>query len=377
MKHETGVEQRLEQLPPKVAVPFRQLLASGQLSEDALAVILDAGEIAGENFKLLGFAVGYLHLRSRSVPVHDVIRMAKAQGRTVNLGWSEKRWKHEHDRLSRAETLTRLAERNVSYDVPRFEALLPKRFDGYLIRSSRRLGMEGLRQCHCVASYHAQLQAGTCAITAVFVNRQRWTVQLTLRNDDLDSPLRIVQIKSRFNEPPSGRVRETIHKVLDIPMPVERGEAEAGGRVEAGSYYMAVLRRVLPVLREHGVEKVTVAFDGSGDEGSIHSLYCEPCHSEEVLSREIEHPERKRVFEEGQWFTISEDVLQPVGDAIETLTNDYLEETDIDWYNDDGGFGELVIDVSQGTVSLDVSVRYTDSVHEFYRENDILTGEEL
>ena len=67
--------------------------------------------------KLVGFAVGYLHLRSQGVPVHDVIRMAKSQRRRINLAWSAKRWELEHERLSRAEALDRLAAENATYDV--------------------------------------------------------------------------------------------------------------------------------------------------------------------------------------------------------------------------------------------------------------------
>lgn len=78
------------------------------------------------------------------------------------------------------------------------EKHLPKRFSGYLIRTSRRLGMEGLRQRHCVASYDSRLRKGDCAIVAVFADRQRWTVELRLTNDT-ETPLRIDQIKTRYN----------------------------------------------------------------------------------------------------------------------------------------------------------------------------------
>jgi hypothetical protein len=103
MTQETRINHRLATLPPKVAVPFRQLLAAGQLTEDVLAVVLDAGDLADDPSKLVGFAVGYLHLRSQGVPVNDVVRMAKSQRRRINLAWSAKRWELEHERLSRAE----------------------------------------------------------------------------------------------------------------------------------------------------------------------------------------------------------------------------------------------------------------------------------
>jgi hypothetical protein len=63
--------------------------------------------------------------------------------------------------------------------------------------------------------------------------------------------------------------------------------------------------------------------------------------------------------------------------ALEALTYDYLEETGVDWYNGDGGFGTLEIDVEAGTVRLNVDVRYTESATQFAAERYILSGENL
>lgn len=42
---------------------------------------------------------------------------------------------------------------------------------------------------------------------------------------------------------------------------------------------------------------------------------------------------------------------QTVESAIKELTYDYLEEADADWYNNDGGYGALTIEVSSATLS--------------------------
>jgi hypothetical protein len=111
------LESRLSLLPRKVAMPFRNLIETDHLSEEVLCTILDAGELSGEQHKLLGFAVGYLHLRSIGVPIKDVVEMAREQGRRIRLNWSEKRWRDEHERLSRAVALKKLAEESVRYDL--------------------------------------------------------------------------------------------------------------------------------------------------------------------------------------------------------------------------------------------------------------------
>jgi hypothetical protein len=369
---EGSLAARLNALPQKVALPLRELLAVGQLSDDALGTVLDATELARSPAKALGFAVGYLHLQSQGVPVKDVIRMARSQKRRIRLNWSVRRWREEHDRLSRAETLMRLGEVNVRYDLRDVAAWLPRRFRGYLIRSSRRLGMEGLRQRHCVAAYHAQIQAGYCAIVAVFVDRKRWTVQLACTGDE-EVPLRIVQIRSRFNTMPTRDIRETIHGELGIvPAPAYMTVDEE----RLPRTYIQNLRRILPVLRAQQVKQVRVSFDGSGDEGSIDDVSYEGAEiDDKTLMVEIEIA--NRVLNGGKWSTTRELERKNLGEAIEHVTDDYLAEAGVDWYNGDGGFGELIIDVVEGRVSLEVQVRVLESSMEFSATRDIATGEEV
>ncbi len=367
-----SVEARLKSLPSKVGTPIERLLAAGQLNDKVVETALDAGELARDNSRLLAFVAGMLYLQSQGIAVHDVIEMAKKQSRRINLGWSAKRWKAEHERLSQAETMARLSQQNVGYDISKFTAYLPECFNGYLIKNSRRLGMEGLRQRHCVASYHQQLLAGHCAIASVFVDKRRWTVQLVLTGNN-DVPLCIVQCRTRHNRSPSAEVLNRIHELLNV----KRFDAAAQYSAERSSNtrsYMQNLRALLPVLRERGVQQVTVQFDGSGDSGSIDSTYYEP----QLESRGIDIQVRRvtREFVQGEWRYASNVERLNLDDAIEEVANDYLEETGVDWYNNDGGFGELVIDVTQGTVALEINVRMTESETAYSGTKDIETGEE-
>lgn len=109
--------------------------------------------------------------------------------------------------------------------------------------------------------------------------------------------------------------------------------------------------------------------------GQIGDISYFPRECSDVKSVTVEHDTTAGYFEDGHWVMTTERTASTVNAAIDDLTYDYLEETDIDWYNNDGGFGELVIDVEDGTVALEVNVRYTDSTTEFCAERDILTGE--
>jgi hypothetical protein len=299
--------------------------------------------------------------------------MAKEQKRRINLAWSPARWKEEHDRLSRAEALLRMAAEHVRYDVAPYEKHLPRRFDGYLIRTSRRLGMEGLRQRHCVASYHGRMQSGACAIATVFADKRRWTAELHLTGKT-KTPLRIAQIKSRYNQLPTASIRKRIHDILGITLPAPSATGTAPP--DPAHLYMENLRRILPVLAEHQVETVTVSFDGSGDSGSIQDIAYHP-QDDGVSELAIEHVHTDRFFDDGAWRTVVAPKQTTMNEAIETLTYDYLEETNVDWYNNDGGFGELIINVAEGTVQLEVNVRFTQTSTEYNAARDIATGEAI
>jgi hypothetical protein len=63
--------------------------------------------------------------------------------------------------------------------------------------------------------------------------------------------------------------------------------------------------------------------------------------------------------------------------ALEAVTHDYLGEAGVDWYNDDGGYGTLTINVEEGAVALEISVRHSNSSREYSAKRSIATGEEM
>lgn len=369
--------ERLKSLPKKVGAPLLNLHRTGHLDETSLSDILDAGQLDGNLQMLLGFAVAYSGMLANSAPIRDTIRMAREQDRKIRMSWSPKRWQTEHDRFSRAETLIRLSNQDTKYDVSVFDELLPSKYPGYLIRNSRRLGMEGLRQRHCIASYHDGLAAGRYAIAVVFIDRVRWTVQLKAAANQ-DSPIRISQVKTRRNRSADPDTISRIRSVLGIPEPV-RGTSTAStnrsGRVTP-RLYLQNLRLLLPVLLEQGVSQVDVVFDGSGDSGSIESVDFEN-GPPDVATISVRILKAVSIFEEDHWINRTEEVDVDLEDAVRVLTDDYLDETDVDWYNDEGGYGSLCIQPGEGTVYLDVNTRITESVGVFNETKEIATGDQL
>lgn len=355
----------ISDFPQKLKAPLTGLYKRKAIDDSMLAAIADAAALTQPDMQILPFALGALHMRQHAVPIVDTLRMAREQGRKVNLHWSAKRWKEEHDRLSRFETLNRLSGEATVYDLSNFTELLPSTFTGYLIPTSKRLGAEGLRQRHCVASWHERIKAGRTAIATIFVKQQRFTVELFL----IESPARklnIGQVRGRFNALPTKEESNAIHEMLGIEQAIYTEVDE----ISADDYHLLNLGRVIPVLQRHNVARVEVYFDGSGDSGCIEhvtfygadkNMMSDP--QEEVSIRYV-----ARRFENGHWVREVCDEHKRLTDAINDIVDDWLSSTSVDWYNDDGGFGHCIIDVEKGELELDVSVRFTETEGAYYQE---------
>ncbi len=248
---ENSIKRRLDALPRKVAIPLTRLAELGQLQPDLLEAVLDAGEITGHTQHLLGFAAGAASLERRHVPVIDTVRMARKIGASIRLDWSPRRWREEHDHLSRIMAFLQLASKNVRYDISEWRAKLPRVFPGYVVSSSRRLGAIGVVQRHCVASYHDRIMAGRLAIVCVFLDKVRWTVEVS-RSDDPDMPVIIRQIKTTDNRQPDEFEEMRIHDALGIGMgiPVLRREKRRSN-----------VARVCGHLQAAGISQVVYRYD--------------------------------------------------------------------------------------------------------------------
>lgn len=368
-----SVRGRLSQLPRKLNQAFSDLLDKEYLNEEILETILDAGELAGDTNKLLGFAIGFVNLRQTGVPIKDVVSMSKILGRPVRLDWSVARWKNEHARLSRAVALFELSSNFTEYDLSDFEPLLPAKFPGYIIRNSRQLGREGLRQRHCVASYGHLLENKRCALATVFYKKQRWTVQLNPSRRE-DTPLLIAQIRSALNQPPNEEVTNFIYELFGV-------SREPHGRVVVQSernprFYHQNLQAILPVLQANGVNTVDVHFSGYGDSGQIESVTFQPAIPPDVHPT-VQIMRVNSFFQDGQWVNERVAVQEDLTQAIETLTYDYLSEVASGIENNDGGYADLQIDVENETFLFDVNYHYTETSQHFCAERHIASGEDV
>ena len=108
-------------------------------------------------------------------------------------------------------------------------------------------------------------------------------------------------------------------------------------------------------LAPTGITRINVEFDGEGDNGQINGV------SALAGDQEAQLPAAQITIQQIRWgqteATASEFTLEA---AIEALCYDYLEQEHDGWENNDGGYGEFIIDVAERTITLEFCQRYSD-----------------
>lgn len=354
------IVERLSGLPAKVGKKLLGQFSLGHVDAPTLHTVLDAAQLAGDISKSLWFTGSYLFLRSKGVPVGDVVAMAKQHQRKIRLEWSEQRWRNEHNKLSRLATLKMLASKNVTYDVSFFEKHIASSYPGYLIKSSRRLGMEGLRQQHCAASYHERLASQQTAILCLFLDHTRWTVEL-IQTSHSETPIRIGQIKTRLNAVASNEVRKQVYNYLGLDFP----QLEAVSPDDGRALHQVNLTAILPVLINLGIQAVSVEFCGSSDDGHIDYIDLQPVPETMPVVHILD---QTRDYQDGQWIHRECGRDLPLDQAIEHIVYGYLEMSGVDWYNNHGGQGHFSIDFQTGNIEFEVNQNYVESVTGYANE---------
>lgn len=100
------------------------------------------------------------------------------------------------------------------------------------------------------------------------------------------------------------------------------------------------LKTIVEKMKEAGLQSACASFDGCGDNGAVES----------VLFYD----------KDGTIFELEKD-RQDLPSLVDQFTYDYLDANDIDWYNNDGGYGELSIAANTGKATLNVSTRHIET----------------
>jgi hypothetical protein len=105
-------------------------------------------------------------------------------------------------------------------------------------------------------------------------------------------------------------------------------------------------------LKDKGVKYVKVEYSGGGDSGDIDAIYYNLENPDEDLNTR---------------HTLG--INMEVHELIKNYSY-YLTQDIEDWYNNDGGYGIIVIDVESANYTIENNVRYTD-VETYDHEGDV------
>jgi len=119
---------------------------------------------------------------------------------------------------------------------------------------------------------------------------------------------------------------------------------------------------LLSTLAIHRVACVTVEFSGHGDSGSIQNIYCRGGENNTLDNVKIPWSTKSSQFVDGAWEVQTTESLMTLRNVIKSVTYDALESSNLDWYNNDGGQGQFVIDFDGPdgvNISLEVGINHT------------------
>jgi hypothetical protein len=122
---------------------------------------------------------------------------------------------------------------------------------------------------------------------------------------------------------------------------------------------------LLSTLKLLGAKTVTVVFSGGGDSGAIDSVDVLNAQGQpiDISNQGLEWVDVRTNFDStnSQWVNYIEPKTMELEEILKRLTESALEEQGLDWYNNDGGQGQLTIDFSTSppSIELNVGINYT------------------
>ena len=128
---------------------------------------------------------------------------------------------------------------------------------------------------------------------------------------------------------------------------------------------------VLECLRSLGITRVVIEFDGCGDDGQIQDVVFEGLVKDtNEIDVDVVLKNIRTHFKDNEWFhEVEEKQYKSLRNLVETYAYDTLQNSNYDWVNNDGGFGQIIIEpfeVSElterpGTIKCEMNIRYTDA----------------
>jgi hypothetical protein len=113
-----------------------------------------------------------------------------------------------------------------------------------------------------------------------------------------------------------------------------------------------------PILAAHGIVRVTIDYDGGGDEGQVHSIAYFTTDNQEVNAPNVYCDRYVSDFHGA--ITIDQALIN---DALDSFAYEALATFHNGWENGEGACGEISIDTLTQSATLDHNVRVIELEH--------------
>lgn len=122
-------------------------------------------------------------------------------------------------------------------------------------------------------------------------------------------------------------------------------------------------------MADLGITGVKIKYDGAGDSGAIEWIgyTTQPCETPEDVDDRIDN-----WLGESDLSTFDSDLYYEIEHFAESKLLDDIE----DWWNNDGGFGDLCISIPSGKYIINNHIRITDTEDYFHDGNLLEKAEE-
>ena len=129
-------------------------------------------------------------------------------------------------------------------------------------------------------------------------------------------------------------------------------------------------------MKSYGVKVATVEFYGGGDSGQIEHIHIDPEPPEMCRVPVTQKKYVRNYNEETKTYDCRMEYQterMTLNNALEALTYQALDETGVDWYNNEGGGGSLEIELSGDSPEIKFNVFYNviESVTEVDKQVEI------
>jgi hypothetical protein len=130
----------------------------------------------------------------------------------------------------------------------------------------------------------------------------------------------------------------------------------------------ALRAAIMKGLIENGIAKVTITFDGYGDDGQIEEITCTKSDGSKGT---LEFPANisgksatadSKVWDSGmrQYVPQVPDHTLTMAQVIDDWAWEVIAEAGVDWINGEGGFGEMVVTPATDSIECEINQRVTE-----------------